>query len=108
MELYNEILYGMKTGQYWFITAAAIVNIMCIMILGLIENQEFRNNDERVKALNFGARLVLASMAMFVCFNLYVMLPADILKYVVVAIGIVTLILIIKVDELPVWEERND
>ena len=108
MEIINSLLYGLKTGDYWFIRATAIMNVISIPVLLAIEHSNFKTYEDRVKALNFGARLVMATLTLFICSNLFVMVPGNILKYVIIVIGIIVLIMMVKVDKLPIWEERAE
>ena len=108
MDFIIDLLSGLKSGEYWFIRVAAMLNMASILLLFIIDRSNYKTNEDRNNALNFGVRLLLATLTIFVCCNLFVILPGNILKYAVVIACVITLIMMIKVEKLPIWEERAE
>lgn len=107
MELLSDLLYGMKTGQYWFVSVAGMFYIFSVTFLLITQNKEFSNSEEQVKAMNFAARLVLASIAILIATVLFVVIPGPYLKYALMIVCAIIIVIMIKVDKLPIWEDRE-
>lgn len=98
----------MKTGQYWFVSVAGMFYILSVTFLLMTQNKEFSNSEEQIKAMNFAARLVLASISVLFSTALFAVVTGPIFMIMLGAINAFIILMMIKVDKLPIWMEEND
>ena len=44
MELLDQIIYGVRSGKYWFISVAMLFYIASVFLLLVIENKEYKTS----------------------------------------------------------------
>ena len=108
MELLDQIIYGVRSGKYWFISVAMLFYIASVFLLLVIENKEYKTSDDQVKAMNFAVRMILASLTVLVVSNLFAVLSGTGLKIALVVIGAIVILMMINVDKLPIWDETGE
>lgn len=104
----DHLIYGIRTGRYWFISVAMLIYAVSVFILLVIENKEYKTSDEQMKAMDFAVRMILASLTVIIVSVLFVILSGPWLRVALVVIGVVVTIMMIKVDQLPIWDEKDE
>ena len=107
MEIINNLLHGIRTGEYWFIRIAAIMNMASILLVFIIDRRNYKTNEDRNNAMNFGVRLFLATLMIFVSCKLFAVIPGPHLKWILIGACAIVIIMMIKVDKLPIWMEEE-
>ena len=108
MEILNDLLQGIKTGEYWFISVAILFYMVSVLMMLITEKRSFENSEEQGKAVNFAARMVLASIAVLISSILFVVMSGTKLKFVLIVGGVVMILLMINVEKLPIWQEEDN
>ena len=107
MEIINNLLHGIRTGEYWFIRLAIYLYWACVAMILVNQRRYYKSDADQVKAVDFAARMVLASIAILIATVLFVVIPGPNLKYILVVGCVIIIIMMVKIDKLPIWVEEN-
>ena len=107
MEIINNLLHGIRSGEYWFIRLAIYLYWACVAMILINQRRHYKKDEDQVKAVGFAARMVLASIAILIATVLFVVIPGPNLKWILIGICAIVIIMMIKVDKLPIWMEEE-
>ena len=101
------LMENIMNGNYWFIPLSLLMTVLSCMSYFYFAYKDYEDNSEQIRYVTMSARLIIGCLALVVVSLLYAVLPLVLTAAVSLPLLAIALVLMINVEKLPIWEERE-
>ena len=101
------LMENIMNGNYWFIPLSLLMTVLSCMSYFYFAYKDYEDNSEQIRYVTMSARLIIGCLALVVVSLLYAVLPLVLTAAVSLPLLAIALVLMINVEKLPIWEERQ-
>ena len=106
MNKINDLINGIRTGEYWYVWVAFLLFVLSMIYLFRVESKEYPSVKEHNDAFYLAGRMIIASLAAEAIAVESILLSGIMQWLVLIATAIIGIYAMIRIDKLPIWEER--
>ena len=101
------LMENIMNGNYWFIPLSLLMTVLSCMSYFYFAYRDYEDDSEQIRYVTMSARLIIGCLALVVVSLLYAVLPLVLTAAVSLPLLAIVVVLMINVEKLPIWEERQ-
>lgn len=101
------LMENIMNGNYWFIPLSLLMTVLSCMSYFYFAYKDYEDDSEQIRYVTMSARLIIGCLALVVISMLYAVLPLMLTAAVALPLLAIAVVLMINVEKLPIWEERQ-
>ena len=101
----DKIILGLKSGELWYLYLSIYIHVFSTFLYFRAANKEYDSVEKQVRDVTFAGRMIIASLTAEVISLLTLIETKSLAIILGIIVCIIAIILMIKIESLPIWEE---